>query len=252
MRRAARLLIALSALLPALPVAAGEMVPGLIYSRPVKAVVELFTSQGCSSCPPADAILKSLAEEKGVLALSLPVDYWDFLGWKDTLANPKNTERQRSYAKVLGIGSVYTPQAVINGVTQVVGSRRGDVEAAIAAESKRLEAARVPVRFWRQGDIFAIELGAATLGSGPRRATVWLGVVQKLATVAVKRGENAGTTLTYANVVRELVPVGIWEGTPKALQLSSASVIRPESEDAFVIIQQDGQGPVIGAAWLGH
>ena len=252
MRRVSLLLFAVIAGLAPTYATAGEMVPGLRYSRPVKAVVELFTSQGCSSCPPADALLKTYADSKTILALSLPVDYWDYLGWKDTLASPKNTERQRAYAKAFGIGPVYTPQAVVNGAAQAVGSNRRDVEAAIEKESQRLDLRRVDVRFWRQENIFAIELGAVPPGTETKQATVWLGVVQKSAIVPIKGGENDGSTLTYTNVVRELVPVGIWEGNPKLLQLSESSVMRPESEEVVVLVQLDGNGPIVGAAWLGH
>jgi hypothetical protein len=107
-------------------------------SRPV--VVELFTSQGCSSCPPADALLGRLSQRREVLAMSLPITYWDMLGWKDTLASDANTRRQKAYARVLGHGGVYTPQMIVEGVEDVVGSREGDVEAAIARHEARIEA----------------------------------------------------------------------------------------------------------------
>src|SRR5579872_1586982 len=106
--------------------------------RPV--VVELFTSQGCSSCPPADALLGRLSQRRDVLAISLPITYWDMLGWKDTLANESNTRRQKAYARVLGRGGVYTPQMIIDGVDDVVGSREADVETAIARHATQIAA----------------------------------------------------------------------------------------------------------------
>ena len=116
----------LLALLASTPAAAQS--PEAVFSRPLKGVIELFTSQGCSSCPPADALLKVLAEDRDLIALSLPIDYWDYLGWKDTLASHRNTERQSAYAAARGDGAIYTPQVVINGVAHVVGSDRGEIE----------------------------------------------------------------------------------------------------------------------------
>ena len=109
---------------------------------PARAVIELFTSQGCSSCPPADVVLQDYAKDPGVIALSFPVDYWDYLGWKDTLASPRNSERQRAYAKVRGDGAIYTPQAVVNGVTHVNGALKADIASAIDATTKKIEADR--------------------------------------------------------------------------------------------------------------
>src|SRR5258708_17980231 len=123
--------IACAALLAAWPAAAGSM------RRPV--VVELFTSQGCSSCPPADELLGRLSQRRGVLALSLPITYWDMLGWKDTLASEANTRRQKAYARALGRGGVYTPQIIVDGVTDVVGSREAEVAAAIARRGAEID-----------------------------------------------------------------------------------------------------------------
>ena len=105
--------------------------------RPV--VVELFTSQGCSSCPPADALLGRLAKRTDVIALSLPITYWDMLGWKDTLASEANTRRQKAYAAVMGHGAVYTPQIIVDGVLDVVGGRIASVEAAIEARRQNID-----------------------------------------------------------------------------------------------------------------
>jgi hypothetical protein len=219
-------------------------------ATPIRAVVELFTSQGCSSCPPADALLKTYADSKDILALSLPIDYWDYLGWKDTFASPANTERQRAYAKAFGIGPVYTPQAVINGSSQALGSSKADIDEAIEQTSKALDARRVPVRFLRQANSIIIATGATPEGVEVKDGTIWLAVVQKSGSVPVKRGENGGRTLTYTNIVRQLTPIGVWNGKPVTIQLAQAAFMRPEAEDLIVLIQEGETGPIIGAAHL--
>jgi hypothetical protein len=220
--------------------------------RPVRAVIELFTSQGCSSCPPADALLKTYADSRDVMALSLPVDYWDYIGWKDTLASPRNTERQRAYARHFGIGPVYTPQAVINGTAQATGSDQREIEAAIDETAAAFAARRVPVQFWNRDGRIIIETGAAPDGTEGKEATIWLALLQKSASVTVKRGENGGRSLTYHNVVRDMTPVGVWNGKPTTIRLAQASIMRPEFEDSIVLIQEANNGPILGAAWLGH
>jgi hypothetical protein len=220
-------------------------------SGPPRAVVEMFTSQGCSDCPAADALLKQYLDKENIVALSLPVDYWDYLGWKDTLSGPRNADRQREYATRFGIGTVYTPQAVVNGAAEVLGSSASEIERAIAATGTALSGSRVPVHFWNYGTSVIIEVGAAEPESEPKESTIWLAVVQKSVQVAVKGGENRGKTLTYYNVVRELTPVGTWHGRPTTIRLSRAAVMRPEAEDLIVLIQEASTGPIIGAARLG-
>src|SRR5262249_52917092 len=132
---------------------------------PVRAVVELFTSQGCANCPPADELLKTYADRNDIIALTLPVDYWDYIGWKDTLASSRNTERQRTYAKNFGIGPVYTPQVVVNGTEQVLGSSAEEINHAIEATANAKNAPRIPVNFWNYGDSVIIETGAAPQGT---------------------------------------------------------------------------------------
>ena len=234
------------------PAGSGEMVPQSDSQRPVKAVLELFTSQGCLSCPPADALMRTYADARDVMVLSLPVDYWDYLGWKDTLANPKNSERQRAYSRTLGFGSVYTPQVVVNGTTQAVGSNRVEIDSAIEQSKTKFAKDRIPVRLWRHEGIYNIDLGSHTEGGTEKQATVWFVVVQKTAEVPVKGGENGGKTLVYTNVVRELVPVGVWEGHAKNLQVASGSVMRPEGEDKAVIVQDAMSGEIIGAAYISN
>ncbi len=244
-------LVLLAVLLAPLPSSVAEEDARLTSSRPVKSVVELFTSQGCSSCPPADALLKRYAERTDIVALSLPVDYWDYLGWKDTLASPRNTQRQRTYARTRGDGAVYTPQIVVNGVTHMVGSSRPHIDHALAETGAAFEAHQVPVRFWHESGSLIIQAGEAPPGSDAAEAIVWLAVVQKAVEVPVKRGENHGKTLTFYNVVRELAPVGTWNGKPMSIRLARTALMRPDTETCAVLLQNGEGGPIIGAAWMG-
>src|SRR4051812_18421572 len=175
------------------------------HSAP-KAIVELFTSQGCSSCVAADAYFADLAKRDDVLALSLHVDYWDYLGWRDTLGRAENTARQRDYAEVRGTRRIFTPQITVNGTTDLVGSNRSAVDAAIS-QSKLV----VPVTMHRGNGTVDIEVGALSLPhSWP--TTIRLVLFSTEAEVAIDRGENAGSTIDYYNVVRTMRPIGMWDG----------------------------------------
>lgn len=210
-----------------------------------KAVVELFTSQGCSSCPAADALLGRMASQrKDVIALTLPTDTWDYLGWKDTLSSPKFGARQRDYAKAFR-DMVYTPQAVINGIKHVNGASQLQVDKAIDNTS----ATKVPVKLWEEGGRLMIEAGP-TPGANGKQATVWLAVLSKSVTVPIERGENSGRTLTYFNVVRELTPIGMWNGKQLNVQLERASIMRPDTDACAVLLQEGQGGPIVGAAML--
>jgi hypothetical protein len=237
-----------------LPVAAQDAAPDAknAAQRPINSIIELFTSQGCSSCPPADALLETYVEADGVLALSLPVDYWDYIGWKDTLASPKNTERQRAYVRGFGQGPVYTPQAVVNGMTDALGSDKTAIDRALQKSSKLLADRRVPVSFSRQNASVIIHTGSAPEGSSLEKATIWLVVLKKSVPVEIKRGENRGRTVTYSNVVRSMTPVGVWDGKPGSLQLTMAALMDPDNEDSVVLLQEgaNGTGAIVGAAWL--
>lgn len=211
-------------------------------------MLELYTSQGCSSCPPADALMRKLAERKDVIALSLPVDYWDYLGWKDTLASSSYSERQRAYAHQRGDGLIYTPQLVVNGRTHVNGAKLEDIDAAIASTSEAFKTHRISVRIVTDQDKLVITVGARD-GSAPS-ATIWLATIQRAAEVVVRKGENSGRTLTYANVVREMTPVGMWSGKAETIQLERQSVVRPGADACAVIVQKGKAGPILGAAWL--
>jgi hypothetical protein len=215
-----------------------------------KAVLELYTSQGCSSCPAADALLKTYIARSDVIALSLPVDYWDYLGWKDTLANARFTERQRAYAKMRGDGRIYTPQIVVNGIAHVNGAHAGEIDSAIIKTDRKLAGERVPVRLSVGDGKLTIETGAVAEGDKPRDGTIWLAVIQREARVAVRAGENRGSTLTYYNVVRDLKPIGTWNGRPTVIKVEHKAVMRPETDSCAVLLQASQTGPIIGAALL--
>lgn len=217
--------------------------------RPL-AVIELFTSQGCASSPPADALLAELAADRSMVAISLPVTYWDYLGWTDTRASQANTSRQFSYAARRGDRAVYTPQVVINGRTPLVGSDPAEVRAVIAEQAGGGLGPSVSVGIRLVDKLFEV-----TVGEGPpgRRATVWIGAVEPSATVSVLRGENAGRRLTYTNVVRVLQPIGVWRGEAMSFELPAEKIDRSGGASAVVILQADVDGrpgEILGAAIL--
>lgn len=212
-----------------------------------KAVVELFTSQGCSSCKAADLYLKELVERPGVLALSYHVDYWDYLGWRDTLGHPDNTERQRNYAEILGSRRIYTPQIVVNGTVDLVGSKRQAVDAAIAQSSLS-----VPVSVRRAHGTVAIEVGARPL-PGARPTTIRLVLFSSEVHVDITRGENAGSKMAYYNVVRAIRPIGMWDGATVKITLPAHELMGDGIDGCAVLVQEDignRPGAILGAAQL--
>jgi hypothetical protein len=219
-------------------------VPAIAGGVP-RAVIELFTSQGCSSCPPADALLREFAKEANVIAVSLPVTYWDYLGWKDTLAEKAFSKRQRAYAETRGDGQVYTPQVVVNGLRHAVGSDRRSIEAAIAEPSKALT---VPVTVKATPAGATIDLPGGRPGLA---GVLWLMPVTKSYSVAIGRGENTGRNITYTNVVRSIVKIGDWSGAPMSIDVPR-DVATPPGTNGFVVLLQimhDGRPDVIlGAA----
>ncbi|MXQ07019.1 DUF1223 domain-containing protein [Alphaproteobacteria bacterium GH1-50] len=225
-----RLLIALSALW--LTAAAPAMAERLV-------VVELFTSQGCSSCPPADAILGELADRDDVIALALHVDYWDYIGWKDEFASPAFTKRQRSYARVAGARSVYTPQMIVDGAEHIVGTKPMKLMEAIKAHQDR--STPVTVTMTRNGD--RVRILAKSSARLPEGATIRVATFTPRATVDIKRGENAGRRLTYHNVVRNLVDVGTWDGSSDF----RGSIQSPAGVPFVVLIQEGHHGPMLAA-----
>ncbi|MFQ6547762.1 DUF1223 domain-containing protein [Aestuariibius sp. 2305UL40-4] len=204
-------------------------------------VVELFTSQGCSSCPPADAILREMAPRDDVIALALHVDYWDYIGWKDIFGDPAHTERQRAYARAAGERTVYTPQFVIAGQDHVVGIKPMKLVETIMAHQAQPPAAVVTLG--REGDVLAIRAVSADL-SGPIEIHLFRYIPSE--EVRIARGENRGRTLTYANIVSEWQIVGRWD--PRTPFEKSVPVAGPEP--VVVIAQRPEGGPIFGAARL--
>lgn len=207
-------------------------------------VVELFTSQGCSSCPPADRVLESIRDREGVIALSLNVDYWDYLGWKDELALPGNAQRQSAYAREMRSRRVYTPQILIDGKLDVIGSRRGQVESAL--DTFLREPDMVPVTMRWEGDAMRIEAPPA---KEEVNATVWLVGYDNSVTSRIERGENSGRSVTYTNVVREWTDVGRWDGRGPLSLIVPAPVGKG---GCVAIIQERGVGQVLGAAKVSY
>jgi len=211
-------------------------------------VLELFTSQGCASCPAADALLGAYAAQGGVLALSLSVDYWDYLGWEDTLATLENSARQRAYAEAMGAGEVFTPQIVVNGRRQVVGNDADAVAAAIAELGAAGDGLRVPVGVGYDRERVVVTVGTGTAAAVP--ATIWLVFFTTQTAVAVERGENAGHTLAYSNVVREMQPIGTWWGAAMTVEVPLSEVQRHAADGCAVLVQLEAEGqpgPIIGA-----
>jgi hypothetical protein len=200
-----------------------------------RGVVELFTSQGCSSCPPADALLAELANDPSLVAISVPIDIWDYLGWKDTLAIPRNTVRQRAYAQARGDGQVYTPQAVVDGSVHVLGSDKAAIETALAKSHK-------------QG---AMSLAGLTLTVADGRVHItvpeskdlsangeaWLCGLVRSATIAIARGENKGRTITYRNVARRWIKLGDWNAQPKSWTVPVQTIATDGIDEAAVFVQ---------------
>ena len=218
----------------------------------IKAVVELFTSQGCSSCPPADKLLKTYVDKEDVIAMTMPVDYWDYLGWKDTLASPANTRRQRDYAIKRGDGQVYTPQLVINGIAHEVGSRKSSIDRTIEKTSLKIQANKVPMRIWLDNGTMVVEAGSPSDGAKLKGATIWLATVKKEAPISIRRGENSGRKISYYNVVKDLTAIGMWNGKPVSVRLAKHAVMRNGADGCIVFLQYGKAGPIIGGAELKH
>lgn len=212
-----------------------------------KAVIELYTSQGCSSCPPADKLLGKLAGRKDVIALTFPVDYWDYLGWKDTLASPAYSARQRAYARARGDGQVYTPQVVIDGSSHEVGSHESSIKRAISMSKDKLKNARIPMEMHTEDNTLIITAGAAPHGARIKPATIWLALVKKSQTVKINRGENRGRTITYHRVVRDMTPVGQWKGETVSIKLPKHHLQNTDADGCTVLLQQDTAGPILAA-----
>lgn len=242
----------------AVALACGIGIAGDAHAVPAEplVVVELFTSQGCASCPPADAFLGEIAQRKGVLALSLHVDYWNYMVWKDPFSSPQMSKRQKFYAGKLAQRYVYTPQMVIDGRAQDVGSNREAIEA-LLAEARRTIDKKLPLRVYR-GNVNEVRviLPAAPAKSkkpddaerAARRATLWLVAFDDKHVTEIRKGENRGKTLTHHNVVRAMRPVAEWDGKALKVVLNLADEIAAGYREAAVLLQSGGSGRILGAA----
>ena len=183
------------------------------FAGPV--LLELFTSQGCSSCPPADSLMGELVDRNGIVALSLAVDYWNYLGWEDTFARHAHTERQFAYAEARGDGQVYTPQMIIDGAWHVIGSDRAAIENAIT-EARSLPSVDMTISTVSGG--LRVDIGDAVDGA-PAFGALWLVMFKDAATVDIARGENAGRTVTYHHIVVDMHGLAMWRGHSMAIEL---------------------------------
>lgn len=224
--------------------------PAMAQSQP-KAVVELFTSQGCASCPPADALVAELAKDPNLVVLTMPVDYWDYIGWKDTLALHGHSMRQKAYAQKRADHKVFTPQAIVDGLHAVKGSDRAALQRAILAGPVAGWALSVPIKAQRKGDVMEIEIPDSAVP--PEGAEVWACPVASEKSVAIGRGENSGRNVTYSNVVRGWVRLGAWNGSKQRHEVK-LSDIKGEAVDQIAVLVQAGTaaapGPILGATMV--
>lgn len=211
-------------------------------------VLELYTSQGCSSCPPADALLRSYKDRPDIIALSLPVDYWDRLGWKDTFGSRAYSDRQRDYALGRGDGQVYTPQVVVNGRAHAVGSSASSIDRAIAETARDTRAKQIPMSLALGGTELVVRVTPQKAVSTASRGVLLLASVQNSGTVSIGRGENAGRSVTYHNVVRHLEPIGTWDGAAMTLRVPVSTAHRSCCESLVVLLQSEAGGPLLSAA----
>jgi hypothetical protein len=209
--------------------------PFVVAHADSRAVIELFTSQGCSSCPPADKLVGELAADPSLVSMSLPIDYWDYLGWKDTLADPRHTARQKAYAKLRGDREVYTPQVVVNGSLHALGSDRSAIERAVAQSHGNPATLAVPVLLTVAGGMLTVALpedkGRHTA------AEIWICGLTKAVAVSIKRGENRGKTITYHNVVRNWLKLDTWNGKAQSWSVPVRDFAADDIDRAAVMVQ---------------
>ena len=217
-------------------------------SQPV-GVVELFTSQGCSSCPPADAVLDQLIAKGNVISLAYHVDYWNYIGWADTLASKENTNRQYDYAKAMMHSNVYTPQIIVNGRNDVDATDLSAVTGAVSKYSQSGQGLSVPVSASIGNDMLSIRLGA-----GQGAADVVVAYFYRSTKVSIERGELAGKTMTYAHSVGKVETVGMWDGTEKAIQLPLTVMEKGKYNGCAILLQtktaHKEPGIILGAAQI--
>jgi hypothetical protein len=227
---------------------------GLFFAHPAaaepRAVIELFTSQGCSSCPEADKLLGEIAKDPSVIAVSLPIDYWDYLGWKDTLADPKFTARQKAYSKIRGDRQIYTPQVVVNGKLHALGSDRESIERAIKDSSGKYGVMSVPVKMSvAQGQI---TVAVPESANANHTGEVWICSIAREVPIAVGRGENKGKEVIYHNVVRNWLKVGDWTGKAATWTVPIENLNSQGVDGAIAYVQEgnrDRPGVMLGATY---
>jgi hypothetical protein len=216
-----------------------------------RAVLELFTSQGCSSCPEADRIVGELAEDQSLVVLSFPVTYWDYLGWKDTLARPEFTERQRAYASERKDRAVYTPQMIVNGREHVIGSDKVALTKAIDRQTDAGRTPDVPMELVQENDAIIARVGGSPAGMGA--AILWLVQFDRKDRVEIKRGENRDRLVTYTNVVRQMQPIGRWKGQAMTVDLPANDLLKDNNRGVALLLQAEAEGrpgAILGAAVL--
>jgi len=218
--------------------------PAAAKERPV--VVELFTSQACPNCPPAHDLLLDLAEREDILALSWPVDYWDFMGWEDTLAKPAHTERQRAYNRALGEPGVYTPEIVVDGRRDVVGSRRGEVVQAIR-DSKTSGPPAYRLELMEEGAYCLVDLFDSEIEGPVTVRAVWYA---ERANVDIQGGSNQGESLPYVNVVKASREIGRWDGGRRTLKIPLEEGKEYGADYLAVLLEREAGGPILGAATI--
>jgi hypothetical protein len=223
-----RCVMILAGLLPAASALSGDL-------REPKGVVELFTSQGCSSCPPADATFGQLVAQGDVVALSYHVDYWNYLGWADTLSSKENTERQYGYAKTMGRSGVYTPQAVINGRDHVKGTDLAAINEKVDSLRGRGQGLVVPVTAAMRGDEIDIEIG-----EGQGQADVVVAYFTKRQQIEVTKGENSGKSMDYWHSVYDVQSVGMWNGKSMKLTLPGKIMGKSKKDGCAILLQSSG------------
>jgi hypothetical protein len=213
-----------------------------------KTIIELFTSQGCPKSPPADVILRQLSKRPDIVALTLPVSYWDYMGWKDTLALEANNNRQKAYARARGVHELYTPQMTFNGRIHVIGNQQDKVDAALERVNAEPTSNQVSLSLAKEDSTVVLSAGAAKPDSKPREATLWVAFFTSTIEVNVNKGENNGHRLIYTNVVRKMFPVGPWKG-----EADSYHVPIPHGTDidgCAAFLQNDETKEVLGAALI--
>jgi hypothetical protein len=207
-----------------------------------KAIVELFTSQGCSASLKADKLTAELAAKGEVILLTLPVDYWDYLGWKDTYGSVGNTARQRAYARARSDRKVFTPQIVVNGIAPAVANNRSAIQDAVQNGLASANPFKVPVSARAVEGHIQVEVGA---GHATEDAEVWLFAISNSRTVQITAGQNRNHQMTYINVVRRMTRLGIWDGRAAHFSLSRAEAL-PADADRYMVLVQSGSGSLPG------